>query len=212
MSFSELNNGPGVLELDVSKLLQEVGVMDLLERYIINIPRTAAFVAFYDTGRAGVATSHIHAAAEPGSEVIREFERRLLVWANHATLLLASDFDSEVLHDAFFGVLEQCGRDSPWPQVELFVMDRGQGTDMTPDRIEPTFGLSYYEFQQLRHRCARRAATYPTLDSATRDELLAPQRDHYAKVILDRLDNELPLVEVPVRYQDEIDELRRDGW
>ena len=35
-----------------------------------------------------------------------------------------------------------------------------------------------------------------------RDELLAPQRAHYARVILDRLDNVLPIVEVPRRVSD----------
>ena len=117
-----------------------------------------------------------------------------------------------VLHEAFYGVLEQCGRASAWPDVELFVMGGGRGYDVEPHLIEPTFGLTYFEYQQLRHQCARYAATYPTLDPVVRDKLLAPQRGHYAQAILDSLDNELPLVEVPPRYQDEIDDLRANGW
>lgn len=212
MSFSELNDGPGVLHLDVSKLLEEAGAMDLLENYIINVPPTAAFITFYETTRAGVATSHTRIGNDAAGEALREFERRLLIWAKDAALLLEPDKGSDVLHESFFESLEECGRSSPWPQVELFVMDRGRGTDMTPDRIQPTFGMSYFEYQQLRHRCARHAATYPTLDENVRDELLAPQRAHYARVILDKLDNETPLVQVPPEYLAEIDELRRDGW
>ncbi len=78
--------------------------------------------------------------------------------------------------------------------------------------LDPELGISLYEYRELLHVCGRYAATYPTLDPAVRDDLLAPQRAYFAREILDRLDNELPLVEVPPEYQDEVDELRANGW
>ena len=62
------------------------------------------------------------------------------------------------------------------------------------------------------HMCGRYAAIYPTLDSETRDDLLASQRARYAEVILDVLDNVLPAVEVPAEYQDQVNDLRANGW
>ena len=90
-------------------------------------------------------------------------------------------------------------------------MGDGHGYDLVPDIIEPTFGLSYYEHLQLKHECARYAATYPGLDEAARDELLAPQREHYARAVVDGLAAS-PQVEVPARYRDEWDELLAEGW
>ena len=114
------------------------------------------------------------------------------------------------LHDAFFEALEDCGRDSPWPDVELFEMSNGQGFDIWPDLIE-SFGMSYYEFQLLKHQCSRYAATYPSLDESTRDELLAPQRAHYARFVIDG-STDPPAVSVPGRYRDEWNELVETGW
>ena len=117
-----------------------------------------------------------------------------------------------VLRDGFFEALERCARDSPWPGVELFVMGDGFAGDYLGQFVERDFGISYFEYRELLHVCGRYAATYPTLDPAVRGELLAPQRAHFARVILDRLDNEMPRVEIPERYQAEIDELRANGW
>ena len=117
-----------------------------------------------------------------------------------------------VLHEAFFSVLVQCGRESPWPKVELFVMGQGFAGDYLPHLVERDFDISHFEYYELLHVCGRYAATYPTLDPEVRDGLLAPQRARYAEVILDVLDNLLPAVEVPVEYQAEVDDLRQNGW
>ena len=53
--------------------------------------------------------------------------------------------------------------------------------------------------------------TYPSLDEALRDELLAPQRAHYARAVLEGLAAN-PHVDVPERYRAEMDELRAGGW
>ena len=210
MTYRELIDGPEVLELDAVKLFRNVGVIEYLEDYVINIPTSAAFVAGYETSRALDSIKHRHAGDEDGA--VSEFEHRMLVWASNVQLLTWTEQGPEELHTAFFEALEDCARESPWPDVELFAMEGGRGGEVLPDSIESTPGLSYFEFQQVKHRCVRYAATYPTLDPAVRDELLAPQRAHFAREILDRLDNELPLVEVPAVYQAEVDDLRANGW
>ena len=212
LSQTDLNKGPGSQELGASKLLREVGAIELLEGYIINIPPSAQFIARWEANKAAVSTFDSYADAGAGDKIIGVFEARVLGSAQGAMSTLPEIDGAAVLHEAFYGVLEQCGRASAWPDVELFVMGGGRGYDVEPHLIEPTFGLTYFEYQQLRHQCARYAATYPTLDPVVRDKLLAPQRGHYAQAILDSLDNELPLVEVPPRYQDEIDDLRANGW
>ena len=142
---------------------------------------------------------------------MHDFERAVLHAVDGAALnRLQLAHEPVRLHDAFFEVFEQCGRESPWPQVKM-AERKGTGAGDVLFR-DPALGISDYEYRELLHVCGRYAATYPTLDPETRDELLAPQRAHYAMVILDRLDNELPLVEVPPEYQAEVDELRASGW
>lgn len=212
LSFSELNDGPGSQELGTSKLLREIGAMALLDSYIINIPSSAEFIAKWDANKASVSI-YAHSDTEDiNSKTLRAFESSVLRSAQSAMRSLRGTHSPPLLHDAFFEVLEACGRASAWPQVELFEMHQDRGYDIDPGLIEPTFGLTYFEYQQLRHQCARYAATYPTLEPTVRDELLAPQRSHYAHVILDRLDNEVPLVKIPDRYRDEVDDLRANGW
>ena len=213
LTITELNIGPGVLELGVSKLLEEVGVMELLDSYVINVPPTAAFISDFEMAKAMHATDYINAEAGAEGDILRRFENEVLYHALSAisSSSVPESSGSQVLHDAFFAALEDCGRDSSWPEVELFVMGDGRGYDVLPDSVEPTFGLSYYEYQQLKHECARHAATYPTLDEATRDELLRPQREHYARLVLDGLAAN-PHIEVPAKYRDEVDELHTAGW
>ena len=212
LSFGDLNNGPGTQELGASKLLTGVGVMEMLESYIINVPPSARFVAGWDANKASVSNVYRFADAGADGEIMDYFESSMLRFAQHAMSTVPYSAFSPTLHDAFFEVLEACGRASAWPEVELFVLHQGRGGNIDVGLIEPRFGLTYFEYQQLLHQCARYAATYPTLDPAVRDKLLKAQREHYAKVILDRLDNELPVVEVPPEYQAEIEELRRNGW
>ena len=215
LSDSEVTGGPTVQELGMFRYFREIGVLGLLESYLVNLPPTAGFLFRYEHARIGTANNYFYADTHTEGEIAHEFERVLLGHAYGALQSLESlppTSNSQKLHDAFYAAMEECGRDSPWPDVELFVIHLGVGGEMTPELVEPSFGLSYHEFIELRHECARYAATYPALGPEVRDELLAPQREHYAKVILDRLDNELPHVEVPADYQAGIDDLRQNGW
>ena len=213
MSITELISGPGAQELGASRLLRESGVLDLLESYIINMPPSAEFISVTDLIRGSVAADDYYEDIGASRGPLHLFEKSVLLSASWVIRSVPQADRSQVLHDAFFGVLEQCGRDSPWPEVEMYAMREGFefGYDVTPARVE-SFGLSHYEYLELRHACARYAATYPTLDATVRDELLAPQRAFFAREILDRLDNEMPVVEIPPEYQDAIDDLRANGW
>ena len=66
---------------------------------------------------------------------------------------------------------------------------------------EREFGLSADEFYDLRHSCARRAASYPMLDPEVRDELLGRMRRHYLHAAHEfiRLSG---IVEIPVEHHD----------
>ena len=212
LSRLELVEGPGALELAVSVMLRELGVVHLLESYLINIPPAAEFLFNFEIFATGTKNRHFYVAADAAEEAVIAFEVRMRQSARVAAETMPDFAGSGVLDEAFFEVLERCGRGSAWPGVALFELHDGRGFDVLPERVEPDFGISQFEYLQLRHECARHAATYPTLDPAERDRLLAPQRAHFARVILDRLDNELPFVGVPAEYQDQIDDLRRDGW
>ncbi len=207
LSDLELLDVPGVLELSAARLVQELGVLGFLEAYIIDIPPTARFITDFEISRAWSASSYIAG----NDQATSAFESDVFYFTRAATSSLLEEGGSRVLHYAFFEALEECARDSRWPEVELFVIADGRGYDVFPEIIEPTFGMSYYEFQELKHECARYAVTYPSLDEATRDELLAPQREHYSRAIVDALAAS-PHVEVPARYRAEWDELVAQGW
>ena len=228
LDFAEIDQGAGTEHLGAARMLREVGLLEFLESYIINIPPSAQFLA----GKELHAATHDHGRSvgrsEPASAAVIDFEHRVLVGASGAQGDLWQEFAEQLgrevidepsgetglgeLHEAFFETLEQCGRESPWPDVKLFVMANGYAADYLPQSVERDFDISYFEYRELLYMCGRYAASYPSLDAELRDELLAPQRAHYAQVILDVLDNLLPAIEVPSEYQVEVDELRRSGW
>lgn len=210
MTYRKLIDGPEVQELDAVQLFRDVGVIEFLRDYIVNIPMSASFVAEYEASRARDSINYVPVDGE--TDAISEFEKRMLVWTSSVHLLAWTERGPDELHRAFLEALENCGRASPWPDVELVSVEGGRAGEVLPDIIESTLGLSYFEFQQVKHRCVRYAASYPTLDPELSGELLAPQRAHFAREILDRLDNELPLVEIPPEYQAEIDDMRQNGW
>ena len=81
---------------------------------------------------------------------------------------------SGVLHDAEYEAMDECAADAGWPGVQLYDVSQQLG-----EEYEREFGLTLNQFLDLRHECAKHAATYPTLDPVYRDELLARRRAHY---------------------------------
>ncbi len=229
LGFAEIDfGGAGSEHLGAARMFREAGLFEFLESYIINIPPSASFLAHEELSTAIREHGRLGETRAAGSAAVIDFEHRVLVGASGAQADLVVDSMSRTaaedgdgpsdgaapgeLHEAFFDALEQCGRESPWPEVELFVMGNGYAGDYLPQLVQRDFDISHFEYRELLHVCGRYAATYPTLNPVVRDKLLALQRQHFAEVILDWLDNELPVVEIPASYQAEIDELRRDGW
>lgn len=208
--YQELSYGPAVQHLGVARMLNEVGAIGLLSSYIANIPNGAYFLPNFELQAAKSASRVMH-DGDGEARIVRAFEREVLHAVDGAALnRLQLAHEPVRLHDAFFEVFERCGRDSPWPDVKMLERNGNNVGDVL--YRDPELGMSDYEYRELLHVCGRYAATYPTLDPAVRDELLAPQRAHFANEVLDRLDNELPAVEIPPRYQAEVDELRQNGW
>lgn len=211
LPYKELRDGPAAQHLGVARMLDKAGAIELVSRYIINIPNGAYFLPNFELQAAKSASWHSHNSAGDEARVMRDFERAVLHAVDGAALnRLQLAHEPVRLHDAFYAVFEQCGRDSPWPLVKM-VERKGTGAGDVLFR-DPALDISDYEYKELLHVCGRYAATYPTLDPEFRDELLAPQRAYFAKEVIDRLDNELPVVEIPARYKAEVDDLRANGW
>lgn len=207
----DLRDGPEVRHLGVARLLSEVGVVELLGRYIVNIPNGAFFLANYETQAAVSASRISHIGEGIEGAAMWEFEREMLLTVRDSELFWSpAPVGSDPLHEAFFEVFEQCGRDSPWPEVQMADRQGNAAGDVL--YRDPELGISDYEYRELLHVCGRYAATYPSLKPEMRDELLASQRAYFAQLISDRLsDTKWPL-EVPLRYQAEVEHLRQNGW
>ena len=104
LDFVELTSGPAVLERGAPKLLREVGVIEFLDSYIINIPTSAAFISGFETSRAQDSIEYVHADNE--NEAVPRFESRMLVWASNVQLLTWAERSPDALHGAFFEALE----------------------------------------------------------------------------------------------------------
>ncbi|WP_419554155.1 hypothetical protein [Candidatus Poriferisodalis sp.] len=209
--YQELRDGPAVQHLGVARLLSEFGAIELLDSYIVNIPTGAFFLPNFELQAAMSASRIMHDSAGDEARVVYDFERELLSTVRNAELFWSpAPSEPDPLHEAFFKVFEECGRDSPWPEVKLADREGNSAGDVL--HIDRESGISHYEYRELLHVCGRYAATYPTLDPEVRDELLSSQRTYFAQGILDRLDDVRWPVEVPERYQAEIDGLRKSGW
>ena len=211
LSYKELRDGPAVRYLGMARLLEEVGVIELLGSYIVNVPNGAYFLPNFELQAAMSASRRSHDGVAEEARALRDFELTVLVAVDGDALnRLHLAHEPVRLHEAFFEVFEQCGRDSPWPEVEMAERVGNSAGDVL--FRDPSLRITDFEYRELLHVCGRYAATYPTLDPVVRDELLAPQRAYFATELLDRLDDELPVVEIPAKYQAEVDDLRRNGW
>ena len=121
------------------------------------------------------------------------FERNLMLVFDAAYDDLPSDLGfGGLLDQAFEGAMDECARARGWPSVQLYGVSN---TDV--EQYEADLGLPLGEFLDLRHECAKVAASYPTLDRAVRDELLDRLRDHYRVAVYEYL-REFPDAEVPL--------------
>lgn len=118
--------------------------------------------------------------------------------------------DRELLDEAYRSAMDECAVSAGFGGVMLY-----EDPDIDPERYqsdgaglleeelarldnyEAQFGLDYESYLDLRHECAKQAASYPTLDPAVRDELLERFREHYRAAVYEYL-REFPDAEVPL--------------
>ena len=83
-----------------------------------------------------------------------------------------------------------------YPGVQLHDVSQQMG-----EQYERDYGLTLEMFLDLRHECSKYAATYPTLDPAYRDELLAKRRTHYMAAVREWMADNPHLV-VPIEHHE----------
>lgn len=210
-----------IRELSSYRWFRDVGILRFLEDYIVDMPARAHFiVTAVELSRLSIANRELVDADAAEDEGVLRFELAVLAGAHEALHYLPDDGR---LAEAFFGALAECGRRVGGSDVKFFEFGEDyeyamesllfdDNTKLDPGGVDSVFGMSYYDYTELLYECARYAVTYPTLDPEMRDEFLAPQRAHFAEVILDRLDDADPPVSLPDRYQAELDDLRMNGW
>ena len=117
----------------------------------------------------------------------------LVFWRAYENLPPELGLDG-TLDRAYDVAMAECADAAGWPGLRLNVNSR---TDV--DQVLEASGITYESFLDLRHECAKQAVTYPTLDPAVRDELLARLAEHYRQAVYEYLrefpDAEVPLVE-----------------
>ncbi len=210
-----------IRELSSYRWFRAVGILRFLEDYIVDMPARAHFIVpAVELSRLSIANRELVDADAAEDEGVLRFELAVLAGAHEALHYLPDD---DRLAEAFFGALAECGRRVGGSDVKFFEFGEDyeyamesllfdDNTKLDPGGVDSVFGMSYYDYTELLYECARYAVTYPTLDPEMRDELLAPQRAHFAEVILDRLDDADSPVSEPDRYQAELDDLRTNGW
>ena len=126
------------------------------------------------------------------------FEATIRLVMHGATDTLPMDVarGSGALHEAGNTAMDDCAADAGWPGVRLYDVSQELG-----EQYEREFGLTLDMFLDLRHECSKYAATYPTLDAAYRDELVAKKRGHYVDAIREWMAANPHLV-VPVEYHE----------
>lgn len=221
-------SGPARQQLSGFKFLRENDVFEYLESYVIDVPPAASFVPGTGLNMTISGLLHDLETGDSDNAQVLRFEIEVLHEALHEALGAIEDRMRSTpssqrlgtLDEAFFDALEACGHDAAGPDMQLFVLRDGIAWDPQYDGVivqnalqrDYIHGLSYYEYLELLHNCARQAATYPTLDPAARDELLNPQRTHYATAILRYIEDQIPPAEIPESYREEIEDLRENGW
>ncbi|WP_323670986.1 hypothetical protein [Candidatus Poriferisodalis multihospitum] len=97
-----------------------------------------------------------------------------------------------ILDQAFETAMNECAGARGWPGLTPDI-----NTKADVDQAVEEFGMTHERFRELRHECAKEAASYPTLDPAVRDELFDRLREHYRRAVHDYL-REFPEAEVPL--------------
>lgn len=171
---------------------EELGIEELFEELIV--PRYARFRSPQDASDYNSAKERYLLEEAVGHERERlYFEHNLtsVYWRAHDELP-AELGSGGTLDRAYEETMDQCAAAAGWPGVTLYGVSQSD-----VDAFGEQFGLTLDDFLDLRHECAKEAASYPTLDPAVRDALLDRLREHYRAAVHEFL-RENPHLEIPL--------------
>ena len=159
-------------------------VFDVLEDFLINVPRTVPNVWFDETSiRTAYAPAFEGSTPEQRLEML--FTNAVLEEASRIYRELPEFTGFQELYDTYVDGFSRCLKDSPFPDITWFGFDSDEGNSSV-DTVPPTDhvvleGRELVEFWETQAGCAQYASTYPTLAPDYRDELIRPQRDHFVQ-------------------------------
>ncbi len=177
---------------------EKLGLDEFIDEYveIMMTPVDTRFRSSNDRGEYRAERNRYFEHEATGHERERlHFERNLTLVFDHAYDDLPADPGvGGLLDQAFEDAMDRCAQARGWPSVQLYGVSKAD-----VEQFEADLGLSLDEFLDLRHECAQQAASYPTLDSVVRDELLGRLGEHYRAAVYEYLlefaDAEVPLVD-----------------
>ncbi len=156
---------------------------------------------------------------EPGSQSAEARDRWLFEQTVKFVLFEASEaMPAEVsvavneLYDALHDSLDLCIARSDWPDIQLYYYDdegyHSAGVDQFFRAVE-LYGLTIDEFKDFERECNKFAATYPSLNSQRRDELVNIRRDYFLEVLRLWMQDH-PEAVVPMTYEQSINHPYQD--
>ncbi|MCY4067988.1 MAG: hypothetical protein OXE79_02610 [Acidimicrobiaceae bacterium] len=116
------------------------------------------------------------------------------------------------LYDAFFDSLDLCAENSAWPDIQLYYYENEGYYSPGPDQFNHAvqkYGVTLRDFEDLEHMCHKFAATYPSLTSQRRDELVNIRRDYFLEVLRLWMQDHPEMV-VPMTYEQSINHPYQD--
>ncbi|WP_419854515.1 hypothetical protein [Candidatus Poriferisodalis sp.] len=179
---------------------EELGLFGLVDRVIFDTPFYVRFRTAEDAGKADASRDEYISSVASGHERERlAFEREIEDAVHSAYSSLPSDLGAGgLLEAAFVDAMRECAADRGYPNINPMGASEEERA-----YYESEFGLSSESFYDLRLECAQRAASYPTLDSEVRDELLYRVRKHYLEAAHDYLGN-YDIVEIPIEHDESV--------
>ncbi len=186
------------LDLDRRYTDEELGLYELIDDIVFNTPsyirfRTVGDAVEYNNRR----DEHISSVASGHERERLAFEREVEDIIKNSYWRLPSDLGTGgVLELAFVEAMRECAAEAGYPEINPM-----GASEEERERYELEFGLSSDVFYDLRHECAKQAATYPTLDPEVRDGMLNRVREYFLLTVNDYI-RDHDVVEVPVEHHE----------
>lgn len=175
---------------------EELGLYDLIDDVIDESPAYVRFRTVED----------YHASQDERSERIyllaSGHERERLIFESEVESVIHTAYGflppdlgaGGRLEQAFVEAMRACASAAGYPDINPM-----GGSDEEYARWEAEYGLTLDGLLDLRHECAQQAASYPTLDSEVRDEMLNRMRKHYLQAVHDYLRQD-DVVEIAIEH------------